>query len=47
MTCFPRRHTAHNILPLSLSDSSLPLDYVLSAIADGSLEPTVDTGDDR
>jgi hypothetical protein len=41
----PLSHS-HELLPVSVSDSSLPVDYVLSAIADGSLEPALDTGDD-
>jgi Reverse transcriptase (RNA-dependent DNA polymerase) len=36
----------HDLLPLSNPDPSLPIDYVLSALADGSLEPSIDTGDD-
>jgi hypothetical protein len=37
---------SHDLLPLSIPDSSLSIDYVLSAIADGFMKPAVDTGDD-
>ena len=36
----------HKFLPLSLSDHSLSVDYVLSAFANSSLEPSVDSNDD-
>ena len=38
--------SSHDLLPLSVSDSSLSPDFVLSAFADGSLEPEVDARDD-
>ena len=37
---------SHDLLPLSIPGSSLSVDYVLSAIVDGSMEPSVDTNDD-
>jgi transposase InsO family protein len=43
---FSKVSHSHDIFPLSVEDTSLPVDYVLSAIADGSLEPVSDTGDD-
>ena len=39
-------HNSHNLLPLSVSDSSLFPDFVLSALADGLLKPEVDIRDD-
>jgi hypothetical protein len=42
-------HGSPRVLPVqftvSAPDPSLSLDYVLSALADGSLEPVPDTGD--
>ena len=43
---FSKVSHSHDLIPLSIEDPSLPLDQVLSAIADGSLEPVSDTGDD-
>ena len=37
---------SHDLIHLSIADPSLDVDYVLSALADGSMEPTLDTGDD-
>jgi transposase InsO family protein len=38
--------TSHDLIPLSVPDDSPSVDHVLSAIADGSLEPSFDPGDD-
>src|SRR5713226_6106841 len=37
---------SHDLLPISIADLSWSLQYVLSAIASGSLEPTIETSDD-
>ena len=46
LTTYSPLHRSHDLVPLSVSDPSLPLDFVLSALADGSLTPIPDTGDD-
>ena len=37
---------SHDLLPISIADLSWSPQYVLSAIASGSLEPTIETSDD-
>jgi hypothetical protein len=46
LTEFAKVSHSHELLPLSIEDSTLSPDYVLSTIADSSLEPAIDTGDD-
>ena len=46
LTKFLPLSNSHDLLPLSVADPSLSVDLVLSALADSSMEPAVDTGDD-
>ena len=43
---FSKISHSYKLVPLSISDHSLPLEHVLSAIADGSLEPVPETNND-
>jgi hypothetical protein len=43
---FSKVSDTHDLLPLSNPNPSLSVDYVLSALADGSFEPTADANDD-
>jgi transposase InsO family protein len=43
---FSKVSHSHELLPLAVPDLSLSPEFVLSAIADGSMEPSIDTGDD-
>jgi hypothetical protein len=45
-TEFSKISHSYKLLLLSVPDSFLPVDYILSTIADGSLEPNLNTGDD-
>ena len=46
LTEFSPLRGSHELLPLSVDDPSLPVDIILSAIADGSLEPALESNDD-